>query len=58
LGVTGKALCFAKQRLFCLPDYLQLLDAAHHLANETPAIRSKITAAVDFYFQIAKEADV
>jgi len=34
LGVTGKALCFARQRLFCLPDYLQLLNAAHHLAND------------------------
>ena len=35
--------------------YLPLQDGSHHLANETPAIRSKIMSAMDLYFQIAKE---
>jgi alpha-beta hydrolase superfamily lysophospholipase len=31
--------------------YLPLQDAAHHLVNELPAIRAKMFAAMDLYFQ-------
>lgn len=37
--------------------YLPLLDAAHHLANESKGIREKIFAAMDMYFQIVKETN-
>lgn len=36
--------------------YLPLQDAAHHLANEMPAIRAKIFAAMDLYFQAAEKS--
>lgn len=35
--------------------YMPLQNAAHHLANETPEIRAKITAAMDLYFEASEK---
>lgn len=39
----------AVRKKFPRAKYLPLQDAYHHLANETPAIREKVFAAIDLY---------